>query len=223
MVSTVAIAGGTGALGRGLALRLAAGGVPVALGSRDARRGAVAAEEVAAQLGPDAAAVVGGGNAEMAAADLVILAVPFESLEGTLEVLGPVVEGRIVVSAVNPLGFDADGPHALDVGPGCVAERVAAGLPGARVAGAFHTVSSHQLGLLDEPMDDDVLVVGDDPEVVDVVVALANRIEGCRGVAVGPLRLAATLEVITPVLIAVNKRYRAHAGVRLSGLPADAG
>jgi 8-hydroxy-5-deazaflavin:NADPH oxidoreductase len=216
----VGIAGGTGALGRGLARRLAAAGVAVRLGSRDADRGRGTAEEVAGSLPAGSATVVGGGNEDLAGCRFVLLAVPYDSLDATLDVLAP-ADGCIVISAVNPLGFDDRGPHALATGEVSLAERVAERLPAARVTGAFHSVSSYQLARTDEPMDDDVAVVGDDEEAIEAVVALADRVEGCRGVAVGPLRLAGTLEVLTPVLIAINKRHRTHAGIRFSGLDPD--
>ncbi len=219
MATTVGIAGGTGALGRGLAARWAVAGVPVRLGSRDAARGEAAAAELNAELPTDAVTVEGGHLSSLTDRDVVVLAVPYDSVAPTLAALADLPDGRLVVSALNPLAFDADGPHvvASDVEES-IAEQVAATFPTARVVGAFHTVSSRQLARLDRPMDEDVPVVSDDEDAMATVVALADRIEGCRGVAVGRLRLAATLEALTPVLISVNKRHGAHTGIRFSGL-----
>ena len=211
----VGIAGGTGALGRGLAARLAIAGVPVHLASRDPARGRAAAEELATATG---GSVSGGGMDVLGNAEIVLLAVPFDALESTLEDLAPHVTGRIVVSAVNPMAFDDDGPYPLGVADGSAAAFVARRLPESPVAAAFHTLSSRALGAAD-PMDDDGPVFGDDPEVVAAVIDLVDRIEGCRGVFAGRLRLASVLESLTPVLISVNRHYRAHAGVRFSRLP----
>ena len=221
MVELIGIAGGTGDLGRGLAARWAIAGLPVRIGSRSAERGQTAAEELAAELPSGAAPVTGGQLAELEGCDIIVLSVPFESVDGTVEAVADAADGCTVVSALNPLAFDAAGPYVVPVDGGSVAEQVAARLPTARVVAGFHTVSNRQLSQIDRPMDEDVPVVGDDEEAVATVVDLANRIEGCRGVAVGPLRLASTLESITPVLISLNKRHKAHTGIRFSGLHLD--
>ncbi|MFA9429370.1 NADPH-dependent F420 reductase [Egicoccus sp. AB-alg2] len=214
----VGIVGGTGALGRGLARRWLVAGVDVRLGSRDASRGQAAADELRAEL-PDAAGqVVGVDNLGACEAPVVVLAVPYEGLDAVLEPLAPAVEGRIVVSAVNPLAFDAHGPYNEPVAEGSVAQACAARLPGARMTAAFHSVSSTALKRLDTPLEDDVPVFGDDTEAVDAVATLANRIDGVRSYPAGALRLAAPLEGLTAVIIAVNKRHKAHVGLRLSRL-----
>ncbi len=122
---------------------------------------------------------------------------------------------------VNPLAFDRRGAYPITVEAGSIAEHIAERFPEARVVSAFNTVAARVLGDLDRPVDEDILVAGDDPEAVDLVVDLADRIEGARGVAVGALRLSMVLESLTPVLIGVNKRYRTHAGVRFSRLQVD--
>jgi 8-hydroxy-5-deazaflavin:NADPH oxidoreductase len=221
MAPQVAIIGGTGAMGRGLAARLSLAGVEVVLGSRDAQRGAAVAAELTAELGPDAAAVTGTDNATAGTAPVVILAVPFDGFEANLDAIAETATEAVIVSMVNPLGFDARGPYPITIEAGSVAEHIAERFPEARVISAFNTVASPVLGALDRPVDEDILVAGDDAEAVDLVVELADRIEGARGVAVGALRLSVVLESLTPVLIAVNKRYRTHAGVRFSRLQID--
>lgn len=211
---TVGILGGTGPQGRGLAYRFARGGLTVRIGSRDAARG----EQVAAELA-GVANVTGGGNEYAADADVVIVAVPWEAHEPTLTSLKGQLAGKIVVDCVNPLGFDGRGPFALDVAEGSAAQQAEALLPESRVCAAFHHVSAV---LLADPevaeIELDVLVLGDDREAAAVVQAIAGRVAGMRGVWAGRLRNAAQVEALTANLIAINKRYKVHAGVRVTDL-----
>ena len=207
----VAVLGGTGEQGRGLARRLALAGVPVVLGSRDAGRAQAAAQELPGE-------VTGADNAAAArAGDVVIVAVPWDGHRELLESLAPDLAGTVVVDCVNPLGFDKQGAFALPVEEGSAAQQAAAVLPGSRVVGAFHHVSA--VLLLDEQVesvDTDVLVLGDDREATDLVQALAGLIPGMRGVYAGRLRNAHQVEALTANLISVNRRYKAHAGVRVT-------
>jgi NADPH-dependent F420 reductase len=211
---TIAVLGGTGPQGRGLARRFAGAGLTVVLGSRTAERAAEAAASLA-----DAGAVRGATNAEAAAAgDVVLVAVPWEGHRELLSALAPELAGKVVVDCVNPLGFDKQGPYALAVEEGSAAQQAAAVLPGSRVVGAFHHVSAV---LLEDPsvtaVDTDVLVLGDDREATDLVQALASAVPGMRGVYGGRLRNAHQVEAFTANLIAVNRRHKAHAGVRITG------
>jgi 8-hydroxy-5-deazaflavin:NADPH oxidoreductase len=207
----VGILGGTGDQGRGLAVRLARAGQTVLVGSRSAERAQLAAEQVG--LG-----VQGMSNADCAgAADLVIVAVPWAGHSELLAALRDQLAGKVVVDCVNPLGFDAEGAFALPVPQGSAAQQAAAVLPGSRVVGAFHHVSA--VLLLDPDVasvETDVLVVGDDREATGIVQALAGRISGMRGIYAGRLRNAAAVEALTANLVAVNRRYKSHAGVRLT-------
>jgi 8-hydroxy-5-deazaflavin:NADPH oxidoreductase len=207
----LAVLGGTGEQGRGLARRWALAGHRVVLGSRDAAR----AEAAAAGL---PASVTGAPNAEAAAqADVVVAAVPWDGHRALLEALAPVLAGKIVVDCVNPLGFDKQGAYALVVEEGSAAQQAALVLPDSRVVAAFHHVSA--VLLLDEEIDSvdtDVLVLGDDREATDVVQALAARIPGMRGIYGGRLRNAHQVEALTANLISVNRRYKAHAGLRVT-------
>src|SRR5690606_2531153 len=208
---SIGILGGTGDQGRGLARRFALAGHPVLIGSRSAER----AREVAESLG---AGVRGDENAVVAAeADIVIVAVPWEGHKALLESLRDRLAGKIVVDCVNPLGFDKRGAYALPVEEGSAAEQAAAVLPESRVVAAFHHVSA--VLLLDpsvEKIDMDVLVLGDDREATDIVQALASRIPGVRGIFRGRLRNAGQVEALTAHLIAINRRYKAHAGIRIT-------
>jgi 8-hydroxy-5-deazaflavin:NADPH oxidoreductase len=213
-ITSVGIIGGTGAFGRGLAVRFARAGLEVLLGSREAQRAQTVAEELRAAVGAGAR-ILGGTNRDATAAELVVVALPLAALD-LLPPLADALAGTVVVCVVNPTGFDGAGPYNAAVEEGSAAHAVAHRLPGARVTAAFHSVAAAELQRLDRPMDDDVLVVGDDPDAVAAVVDLADRIEGCRGVAAGPLRLAVGLESLTPVLITVGRRERRHVGLRLS-------
>jgi NADPH-dependent F420 reductase len=213
----VGVLGGTGAQGKGLAYRFALAGQQVLLGSRDAARAAGVADELTAQL-PDGTSVRGAANEEVAAeADVVIVAVPWDGHGKTLESLRDALVGKIVVDCVNPLGFDKQGAYALEVPEGSAAQQAAALLPDSRVTASFHHVSAV---LLADPevdsIDTDVLVLGDDREATDIVQALAGRISGVRGIYAGRLRNARQVEAFTANLISVNRRYKAHAGIRVT-------
>jgi 8-hydroxy-5-deazaflavin:NADPH oxidoreductase len=211
---TVAVLGGTGPQGRGLARRFAAAGIPVVIGSRDAGRAGQAAEPMAAAGLP----VTGQDNAGAAAAgDIVIVAVPYEGHEDLLKSLTAELDGKVVVDCVNPLGFDKQGAFYLDVPAGSAAQEAAAVLPGSRVVAAFHHVSA--VVLEDESVDQvetDVLVLGEDREATDLVGRLADIVPGMRGIFAGRLRNARQVEALTANLISVNRRYKAHAGLRVT-------
>jgi NADPH-dependent F420 reductase len=215
---TVGVLGGTGPLGGGLARRFAAAGVAVVVGSRDAARGARIAQEILADV--PHGTVTGSDNAEVARqADLVVVAVPYEGHAELLRGLAPQLAGRIVVDAVNPLGFDKQGAFALHVHEGSAAQQAAALLPDSRVTAAFHHVSAPLLNDLAVPaVELDVLVLGEgeDREATDTVQALAELIPGVRGVYGGRLRNAHQVEAFTANLIAINRRYKAHAGIRVT-------
>ncbi len=212
----VAILGGTGPEGRGLALRFARAGVPVVIGSRDAARAA----DIAAALAPgDGLPLSGAANPDAARqAEVVLIAVPWDGHERTLIALADELAGKVVVDIVNPLEFDEHGPVTIRVPDGSAAEQAAKLLPRSTVLAGFHHVSAKHL--LDESheVDTDVLVCGDDRAAKDRVLALAERIPGVRGLDAGPLRVAHILEDWTALLISVNRVYRANAGVRLTDL-----
>ena len=218
---TVGIIGGTGDQGRGLAYRLARAGQSVLIGSRTAERASQAAAEIAALPGvPDGAIVSGGDNEDVARrSDVVIVAVPWDGHAVTVAALAEPLAGKIVVDCVNPLGFDKQGPYALDVPEGSAVQQAAGLLPESRVCAAFNHVSAP---LLADPQIDridlDVLICTEDREVAGVVAALAARIPGMRGIYAGRLRNAHQIEAFPANLIAINKRYKAHAGIRVTDL-----
>ncbi len=210
-LGTIAILGGTGDQGRGLAYRWAAAGLDVIIGSRDARRAKAAADEIGFGVRGDA-------NAEVAAtADIVVVAVPWDGHAELLKSVAAFVVGKIVVDCVNPIGFDDKGAYPLDVAEGSAAQQTAAILADSRVVAAFHHVSAVLLN--DRAVDAiecDIMVLGEDRAATDTVVQLAARIPGARGIYAGRLRNAHQIEALTANLISVNRRYRAHAGIRLT-------
>lgn len=210
----VGVLGGTGDQGRGLALRLARAGQQVIIGSRDAAR----AEASAAELGGGGLGVRGADNATVAReSDVVIVAVPWDGHAATLSALREELAGKIVVDCVNPLGFDKQGAYALKPEEGSAAQQAAALLPDSRVTAAFHHLSA--VLLQDESVeriDTDVLVLGEERAATDIVQALAERIPGMRGVFAGRLRNAHQVEALVANLISVNRRYKAHAGLRIT-------
>jgi NADPH-dependent F420 reductase len=212
---TVSVLGGTGPQGRGLARRFAAAGLTVVIGSRSAERAADTAAELASAT---AGKVTGADNAGAAeAGDIVVVAVPWDGHGELLAALAPQLAAKVVVDCVNPLGFDKQGAYALAVEEGSAAQQAAALLPDSTVVGAFHNVSAV---LLDDPdvdkVDTDVLVLGDVREATDLVQALADTIPGVRGIFGGRLRNAHQVEAFTANLISINRRYKAHSGLRVT-------
>jgi 8-hydroxy-5-deazaflavin:NADPH oxidoreductase len=213
----IAVIGGTGELGSALAKRWAAAGYPIVLGSRSKQKAQAAAEKMKRDIG--AAALAGEDNrAAAAAAEIVIVAVPYASHESILDEIKPAVAGKIVVHAVVPLvppkvsvvKLPPDGSAAL------AAQRLLAGT--ARVQAAFHNVSAAKLHS-SGAVDCDVLVFGDDQAARAVVIELANA-AGTRGIDGGPLANSAAAEALTSVLIGINRRYKVEggAGIRITGL-----
>lgn len=221
-LSTLGFVGGTGPLGRGLALRLALAGYRVLLGSRSAQRAAETVDKLRAKAGE--AELTGVTNEQACSeADIVLVTVPYEAQASTLPGLAERIDGKLVVSCVVPMTFDDVGPALVRVEAGSAAEECQALLPAATVVGAFQNVAARSLLRVDEPVDADVLVCGDDEDAVDQVVRLARACPGMTGVVAGPLRLAAGIESLTPVLASVNRRYRIHSTVKVAGFPHSAG
>jgi NADPH-dependent F420 reductase len=218
----VAIIGATGALGFGLAVRWARAGVHVTIGSRDYGRAQEAAAR-ARELVPGAACS-GLQNADCARqAEIVVLSVPFRSQSETLtnikDALSP---GQVLVDATVPLAAAVSGKatRLLGVWQGSAAQQAQEMAPdGVRVVSALHTVSAHTLSRLDYALDEDALVCGDRREDKERVMALVDRIDGLRAVDCGRLEMARITESLTALLISINVRNKAHAGIKITGLP----
>jgi NADPH-dependent F420 reductase len=218
----IPIIGGTGALGAGLARRWAKAGVPVVLGSRSAER----AEEAAAKIreAVPGADVSGLENTEAATrGEIVFLTVPFraqsENLNNLREALRP---GQILVDCTVPLAAAVSGKatRSLGVWQGSAAQQAQEMVPeGVTVVAALHTVGAPTLAELDEELGEDILVCGDKKADKARVARLIELIPGLRAVNAGALEMARIVEQLTPLLISVNVRYKAHAGIRLTNLP----
>ena len=218
----VAIVGASGALGFGLAVRLARAGVPIAIGSRDVTR-AVQAAERARAIVPDGSFSGHDNAGAVRAANTVILSVPFRNQSETLTNLKEALKaGQLLIDATVPLAAAVSGKatRMLGVWQGSAAQQAAEMAPdGVRVVSALHTVSAASLADLEHPLEQDVLLCGDSRADKRDAALLIERIAGLRCVDCGKLEMARITESLTAMLIAVNSRYKAHAGIRLAGLP----
>jgi 8-hydroxy-5-deazaflavin:NADPH oxidoreductase len=218
----VAVIGASGALGFGLAIRLARTGVPIAIGSRDAARAHETAER-ATEAVPGGAFSAHDNAGAARAARTVFLSVPFRNQSETLTNLRDALSpGQLLIDATVPLAAAVSGKatRMLGVWQGSAAQQALEMAPeGVRVVSALHTVSAASLADLDHRLDEDVLVCGDARADKREAAALIERIEGLRCVDCGRLEMSRTTESLTALLIGVNARYKAHSGVRLTGLP----
>jgi len=221
---TIPIVGGTGALGSGLAIRLAAAGHRVAIGSRDAGR----AEEAAAKVRDKVpgADVRGLGNAEAAVlGPIVFLTVPFRAQSENLTNLRQALtEGQILVDATVPLAAAVSGKatRLLGVPQGSAAQQAQEMVPdGVTVVSALHSVSAATLADLESELDEDVPVCGDRKADKQRVAAIVGSVAGLRPVNAGALETARLIEGLTPLLISINIRNKTHAGIRFTGLPEE--
>ncbi len=213
---SVGILGGTGPAGRGVAVRLAAAGHRVVIGSRDATR----AREVAGTLSAGPGAIEGDDNAGAAACEVVVVATPWDSAVATVRALAEPLAGKVVVSMVNALAREGKEVVPLYPPRGAMAAQIAAVLPESRVVGAFHHLPAAQMEDLASGLEADVAVVGDDAAARATVVGLIDAMPGLRAVEVGSMSLASAVEAFTAVCVSINIRHRAHSYVAFRGLPA---
>jgi 8-hydroxy-5-deazaflavin:NADPH oxidoreductase len=195
----IGILGGSGDFGQGLAQRLRRLGEEVVIGSRTPRDDFVSNDEAARS------------------SSVVFLSVPPEGVEATARQLADALAGRVVVSVASPVVV-RDGKVGADPGELSLAELAARAAPEARVVAAFHTVSAKALAKPDLPLDEDVLLCGDDGEAKEVVAALAEQLVSGRAVDCGRLQVARWVEPLTAVLVNVNRRYKTNSGIRVTGL-----
>ncbi len=221
MAAPVCIVGGTGALGFGLAVRLGRGGVPIVIGSRDEGRALEAAQR-ARECVPDGS-FSGAQNADaVRGADIVILSVPFRNQSENLTNLkGSWADGQLLVDATVPLAAAVSGKatRTLGVWQGSAAQQAREMAPsGVRVVSAFHTVSAAHLTDLGHELNEDVLICGDVAEDKAELAALVRRIDGLRPIDCGPLEMARITEQLTALIISINVRNKARAGIKITGL-----
>jgi len=221
----IAVIGGTGPAGRGLALRWVRAGETIILGSRDAERAQQAAAAIQQRLGGQAS-ISGMENGEAcAAADILMLTVPFEGQAALLKQLKPAITaGSILIDATVPLAASVGGraSRTLGVWQGSAAQQTAELVPReVSVVAAFHNLSAELLEG-DAPLDCDVIVCSDDPDAAQLTRELAAKIPGVRALDGGKLENSRTVEQITALLIGMNLRHKGHAGIRITGLPPSA-
>lgn len=214
----IGVLGGTGPAGSGLALRLAAAGMEVLVGSRSEERAAGVVAELAERWKGRDLTLVAAANKEAAKADLVVLATPWEGALSTVGELSGELSGKILVSMVNAMAKWGGRFVPLLPPTGSVAGAVAGALPATRVAGAFHHLPASRLANLDEELDADVLVFSASRATTDEVVRLVEAIPGLRGFDVGGFGSAVAVEALTAALVEVNVRYKAKASLRLTGI-----
>jgi NADPH-dependent F420 reductase len=220
----VAIIGGTGDLGYGLALRWAGAGVPIVIGSRDAGRAQEAAERVRGGAKTSTAvSVEGRENAEAAQASIVVVSVPFPAQAAILKSIRGSLKNNIVVDTTVPLAATVGGKptRMLGVWEGSAAEQARGLIPSeVPLVAAFHSLSAEALRDLSHPLDCDILVCGDDAAAKDRLFPLVKLIPGLRPLDAGALEMARLVEPLTALLISLNRRYKTHhAGLRITGLP----
>ena len=220
-MATIGFIGGTGPEGLGLAMRLALADDRVLIGSRRPERAEAAAQQVR-----DALAVVGrtadaGGGVNrdvVRQADVIIVVVPFDGHEATLIDLRDDIGSKIVVDAAVPLEFVNGQPGVVAVEQGSATEQAQALLPDARVVGAFHNLSARKLQALDDEMEGDVLITGDDAEAKRTVIEMVGRMPRLRPVDAGALVMSSFVEGITALILSINRRYKSNAAVQMVGI-----
>lgn len=214
---TIAVIGGAGGEGGGLALRFAHAGLKVVIGSRDAARAEAAAAAINARLGSSNAS--GADNIAAAqAADIVLMTVPYAGQQATATSLASHLKDKILIDATVPLVPPKVGRVQLPEGGSAVANLQALLGADVKVVAAFQNVSAHHLNELDHHIECDVLVCGDDTPACETVIELAKAI-GLRGIYAGPICNAAAVEALTSVLITINRRYKATgSGIRITGI-----
>ncbi len=215
----VGIIGGTGPAGRGLAVRLAVAGHEVVLGSRDAERAQTVVAELTAAHPDRSLALTGADNQAAAAAGLVVLATPWDSVVATVLPLRAELAGKVVVSmgvAMEKFGREV---LPLTVPRGSVAAQVQAALPASRVAASLHHLAAAEMEDLDSGLEADVLVCSDHRDAAETTAELVNSIEGLRALDVGSLARAGTVEAFTAICVALNVRYKTATSLHVRGIP----
>jgi NADPH-dependent F420 reductase len=221
----IAVIGGTGPAGMGLALRWARAGETVIIGSRNEERAQQTAAAIQRRAGPEANVSGMENSAACAAADILMLTVPFEAQATLIKQLKPAMtDGSILIDATVPLAASVGGraSRTLGVWQGSAAQQAAELVPkGMSLVAAFHNVSAEMLNG-DAPLDCDVIVCSNDADASQLTRELAAKIPGVRPIDGGPLQNARIVEQITALLIGMNIRYKGHAGIRITGLPPSA-
>lgn len=218
-MTDVAVIGGTGPAGKALALRLAASGMEVVVGSRSAERAIGICDELRAAWPGRKLAIEGAENAKAAAmADLIVVATPWDAATATARDLASELDGKVVISMGNALERVDGEFRAVTPPEGSVAAGIQSAVPGARVTAAFHHLPAREVANLDRPVEGDVLVCGNDDAAVTATCDLVGGLADLRPLRAGSLAAAAPIEAFTAVLLGVNVRYKARSSLHLNGI-----
>jgi NADPH-dependent F420 reductase len=217
----IGIFGGTGPAGSGLAARLASIGYPAVIGSRSKDRAVDKVEELLGEWPQLSGLLEGGDNADAADCDMVVIATPWDSAAQTVQENSEALAGKIVISMANALVRVNKEFQPLVPPRGSVAAHVQAAVPRSRVVAAFHHLPATELGHIDEPIDSDVLICGDDPAAVAEVSEIVAKFPGCRPLDAGELSNATAIEAFTAVLLQLNVRYKTRVAPKLTGIKGD--
>lgn len=219
---SIAVLGGTGPAGRAVAARLASIGYEVVIGSRSKAR-ALEVRDALVSAWPDRNLALDGADNEQAAeADLIIIATPWDAAASTAKSVESQLDGKVVISMANALARVGHEFQPLVPPRGSVAANVAAAVPRAQVAAAFHHLPAKELAALEHPIDSDVLICSDHPAATEATAEVVRRIPGLRPLDAGELSNAAPIEAFAAVLLQLNARYRTRVAIKFTGI-ADAG
>ena len=217
----IGILGGTGPAGSGLAVRLVAHGHEAVIGSRSEERAAGRVEELRSTWSGRVDGLSAGDNATAAAAELVVVATPWDGAGPTTRSVAEQLEGKVVLCMANALTRVGHEFMALIPPRGSVAAAVQAAAPRSFVVAALQHVPAKELGDLDHPVESDVLVCSDHPDAKRTCMELLAELDDMRPLDAGDLTQAATIEAFTAVLLQLNVRYKTRAAVRLTGIDRD--
>ena len=216
----IGILGGTGPAGTALGARLASVGYEVVLGSRSRYRAMEARDVILARWPDRELAIDAGSNDDATEADLVVIATPWDSAATTAHEHAPSLEGKVVISMANALVRVGSEFQPLVPPRGSVAASVQAVVPGCQVAAALQHLPAKELGMIDQPIESDVLICSDEPNAIKVVSEIVSAIPGCRPLDAGELSNATAIEAFTAVLLQLNIRYRTRVAPKLTGIKA---
>ena len=214
----IGIIGATGPAGSALGMRLASVGYDIVLGSRSHERAAQVVDSLLADWQDLDLPVSPASNEHAAAADIVVIATPWDSAAATARAHADRLHGKIVVSMANALVRVGTEFQPLIPPRGSVAAHVQAAVPEARVVAAFHHLPAKELGHLGHPIDSDVLICGDDKAAVHEIMEITAKIPGCRPLDAGELSNATAIEAFTAVLLQLNVRYKTRVAPKLNGI-----
>ena len=214
----IGILGGTGPAGKALAARLASVGFEVVIGSRSKYRAMEVRDQLQTKWSGRHLDIGAGDNAGAAQCEIVVLATPWDGATATAHSVAPHLDGKVVICMANALARIDDEFQPLVPPRGSVAASVQATVPGCQVAAALQHLPAKELGMIDQPIESDVLICSDFAEATACTAEIVRKIPGLRPLDAGSLSNATPIEAFTAVLLQLNVRYKTHAAVRLTGI-----